>query len=234
MALVPGYTGGAKFFGPGSFQSYARNQITNYWWKSAEKQLSLNFSFCNPDGVLLYQKNGTNANEFFAMFIYQYYLFYEWHGGVRVKEAYVDSKLSPNTSYDITLDHLGYSNTTASVNGVTVSLVTLTGGISGIQLEKFNGRFLIGGFEKKDDVKGIRAQAQTYAVTCINYLKASTQLFNFSIPTQSSNVQDSCPTDMCTSQDTVTFLSTRSFLGLDILKTPTTSSHDISLRFRTR
>lgn len=89
MALVPGYTGGAKFFGHGSFQSYARNQITNYWWKSAEKQLSLNFSFCNPDGVLLYQKNGTNANEFFAMFIYQYYLFYEWHGGVRVKEVTV-------------------------------------------------------------------------------------------------------------------------------------------------
>ena len=68
-------------------------------------------------------------------------------------QAYIDLKLAPNTSYEITLDHLGYSNTTVSVNGVIVSLVTLTGGISGIKLEKFSGRLLIGGFENKNDVK---------------------------------------------------------------------------------
>ena len=68
-------------------------------------------------------------------------------------QVYVNKKLTSNTTYTLTFYNLGNSNTTAHVNGIPASLITLTGGAIRIQLEFFNGTLLIGGYEKKNEVK---------------------------------------------------------------------------------
>ena len=77
----------AKYFGYGAFLKVDQNNIPRHWWQTAENRLSLQFSFCNPDGVLLYQTNKSSDQDFFSLFIYQQFIFYEWHSGSKVKEV---------------------------------------------------------------------------------------------------------------------------------------------------
>ncbi|XP_065068205.1 usherin-like [Rhopilema esculentum] len=234
LAWSSRFTYGERFIGYSGYFVYDEANLPLNWWVSAENRFTFQFSFCNPDGVVLFQNNATKNSDFFAVFLYQQYVFYEWHGGFRVKEAYINFKLSPNTTYSLSLFNLGNSNTTATINLKQVPLVTLTGRSFGIHLGFLSGQLLIGGYASRSDVQGIRSQAQTYPLVCVHFIEAERKQLNFNTSTHSSNVQQSCPKNMCNSQEDVTITSRNSFLAYDILKTSTSLFHDISIRFRSR
>ena len=83
--------------------------------------------------------------------------------------------------------------------------------------------------------QGIRSQAQSFAILCLKELTTDRLQINLTSPSMtSSNTQESCPTDMCSSQGAVTLISSDAFLAFNILNKVPVLEHNIFMRFRTR
>jgi len=152
-----------------------------------------------------------------------------------VKEAYINKKLASNTTYTLTLFNLSSPETTANINGIPTSLIALIGGNIGIELAFFDGTLIIGGYQQKTEVKGIRSQSQSFVILCLQQLSAGWLQLNLSSSSViSANTQESCPKNLCSSQEAITFTSNDSLLAFDILSKVPVLQHSIFMRFRTR
>ena len=83
--------------------------------------------------------------------------------------------------------------------------------------------------------QGIRSQSQSFAILCLQQLSTGWLQLNLSSSSViSANTQESCPTNLCTSQEAITFTSNDSLLAFDVLSKVPVLEHSLLMRFRTR
>eukprot|EP00057_Strongylocentrotus_purpuratus_P029538 XP_011684012.1 PREDICTED: protocadherin Fat 1-like [Strongylocentrotus purpuratus] len=210
--------------------------------RGAEQVLEFSFRYCHDPGMLIYQEGGNTEAQrdlFFALGVNNQRLYLEWKVEAdSLVELYIgDGTLQPNVTYSVAIFNLGSAfpgTTFATINNMGAPVNYLTPeSQSALDVSRILGELYIGGYSDINDLRVNTERLNGYLVTCIGYIKTTSNLLDLDAASSLVGIKEGCPEDFCAPPTVITLQTSSSYLSVDQDLTPGTHTV-LTLRFRTR